>query len=150
MITRSGRLCANGRDAPDGEPGRLGRLLCGGAAEARQADHGREARDVDPVGAADEGHDRLQAGLRWSHEHQALHDLAQLGADRGRRLRGGVRGVREDPDVQPDALASGSVTDALQGWMGLLGHGPSLASGRPGPRKPDQDPSARRREVFLW
>ena len=67
-------------------------------------------------------------------EDQRLHDLAQLRADGGGRVLGGVGGLGEDVDVEGHALARRGVDDPL-GRRGQrrLGHGPK---GTRPPRRP--------------
>jgi len=58
------------------------------------------------------------------HEHQRLHDLPDIRADRVRRVLGRVGALGEDVDVEGHALLRGGVEHALDGRVdGGLGHG---------------------------
>ena len=91
MITRTGPLGADRRDATDREAGQVVGLARRRAADVGGAGDRREPSEVDAVVAGDEAQDRLEppaaAGID---EDERLDDLAELGAERRGRLGGGV------------------------------------------------------------
>ena len=105
MITRVRLAWPIGRDPADDEAGEVVRLARGGAPDLRFAGDRRQPRDVDAIRTGDQAHDRLEAVLLGSDEHERLHDLAELGAEGRGRLGRGVGGLGEGGHLERDALA---------------------------------------------
>ena len=121
------------------------RLAGGRATNVGLAQHRRQERDVDSVGARDEADDRLQPARPGSNEDQRLHDLTRLRPDRRGGVLGRVGRLVEDVDVELDSLASRSRANAIdRGVLGTGRHGRSLASGldSSGGRRTGSRPSA--------
>ena len=115
------------RDATDDVAGQPLRFVGAGAPQARSLRVLREPPDVDAIGPADERDDRGQAraGIGVGcHEHEALDDLPQLGADRMGGLLGRVGGSVERDDVDVDPGGGRGVADSQARWMRGVRHGP--------------------------
>ena len=114
------------RDAADDESGEIVGLAGARPADALIADDRREASQIDAVRPGDEAEDRLERPvLRRRHEDERLDDLAEFGAHRRSGIRGRVRRLGEDVDVERHALAGGGVEDTLGRGMDVgAGHEP--------------------------
>src|SRR4051812_29975483 len=93
------------RDTADDEAGLLVCLVGGRTTQIRQRDDSGEACHVDAVGAADERDHSDPLRVAWSHEDEALHDLADLGADGARSIGRGVSRLGKDGDLEVDTFA---------------------------------------------
>ena len=124
---------AERRDPADDETGQIVRLAGRGSTDLRLARDRRQPRDVDAIRTGDQAYDRLQPVLLGSDEHERLHDLAELGAQGGSRLDGGVGGLGERRHFERDALALRGVQDALdRGMHGDVWHGAESSIGARG------------------
>ena len=108
MITRRRRTWPNGGMPPIDEPGQVVGLDGRGPPNVGPAQDGAEPRQVHPVRTRHQADDRLElvlVGLR--DEHERLHDLAELHANRPGGIFGGVGGLGEDGHVEGDTLLLG-------------------------------------------
>src|SRR6266571_4229955 len=95
----------------DGEPGGLPGLLGGSPPNRRRAGEGGQLTDIRPVRAAGEGQDGPVVG----HEHQRLHDLANLAPHGPGRVGSGPGPLGEPPDVDGQPECRGRVLDSPHG-----------------------------------
>ena len=123
-------------DPADAVAGGRRRLGGRGAPHPGTTRHDRQLGDIDTVGAAHEGHHRLDlvvaAGrVDGRHEDEVLDDLAQLDADGVGSLLGRMGRNVEGDDLDADAAFGGRITHALMGRMSRIGHGASLEHASP-------------------
>ena len=139
MTTRSGSPVAERRDAADDVAGRLAaprRPSRGADPVARRvlgeapAMSTRSVPRTSAMTAAQPVRRIVSSEVR-RHEHEALHDLAELRADGARGFLGRVRRLVERHDLDVDAAPRGGVADALGGGMRGVGHGPESSIGSP-------------------
>ena len=144
MTTRTGRAWPIGGMPPIVNPVSSRASFAVARRTSALAGDRREPREVHAVGAGHEADDGLERAVRVrGDEHQRLHDLAELRADRRRGLLGRVRRLAEHVDLERHALAGGSIDDPLdRRGMGRLGHGGSLPDG--GVRSGDAQPCTAR------